>query len=198
MYIVPVGIDTENIKTGSSYVQNTIYYIGALDWTPNQEGLLWFLENVWPHILKTCKNTILHIAGRNAPQWLIPKIAKHNVMFHGEVPNAYTFMQNAGIMIVPLLSGSGMRVKIIEGMAMGKAIVSTTIGAEGIDVENGKEILIADKPDDFAQKIISLLESAELSVFISKNARKCAIEKYDNKNISKKLSAFFTQSLNNN
>ncbi|MFC2104551.1 glycosyltransferase family 4 protein, partial [Bacteroidota bacterium] len=100
-----------------------INYIGALDWIPNQKGLLWFINNCFPVILQSHPNIILNIAGRNAPRGFKNKLDQPNINFCGEVKNAYEFIQNPGPVIVPLFSGSGMRVKIIESMALKKAIV---------------------------------------------------------------------------
>ncbi|NLA24321.1 MAG: glycosyltransferase family 4 protein, partial [Bacteroidales bacterium] len=127
--VMPAGIDYQKYETKTTSTTNkNIFHIGALDWTPNQEGLIWFIENCIP-ILKTSNPDIkLHIAGRNAPEWFVKKINIPEIVYHGEIDNALKFMGKYGIMIVPLLSGSGMRIKIIEGMALGKVIVSTPLG----------------------------------------------------------------------
>lgn len=109
-------------------------------------------------------------------EWMNKKI--ENVVMVGEVDDVKNFMLSNQLMIVPLLSGSGMRIKIIEGLALGKVIISTTIGAEGIDITHKKDILIADSPQDFAQSIIEVLENKDLFNSISENAIKTA-QKYD-------------------
>ena len=119
---------------------------------PNQEGLQWFIENVWPKAIKRFPKLSLHVAGRNCPQWMLDMNVK-NVKFHGEVPCAATFINQHPIMVVPLLSGSGMRAKILEGMVLGKVVLTTKIGVEGIDATDKKEVLIADKVDEFHDAI---------------------------------------------
>ena len=108
---------------------------------------IWFVENCWPGLHQQFPNLKFYVAGRNAPAWLINKFHYPNIEFVGEVEDAYRFMNSKSIMIVPLFSGSGMRIKIIEGMALGKTIVSTEIGAEGIEVSDNENILIATDAD---------------------------------------------------
>ena len=195
-FVVPVGVDAENLASFTLNNNNSIFYIGALDWIPNQEGLQWFINNIWGHISSTYPNLILHIAGRNAPEWLKNTIQQKNIKFHGEVENAYAFMENHDIMIVPLFSGSGMRVKIIEGMAMGKAIITTPLGAEGIDITDNENILIAHNADVFKNKLTSLLNNKALLTKISEQAKSFIQNNYDNSVIAKKLSEFYIKQLN--
>jgi glycosyltransferase involved in cell wall biosynthesis len=194
-FVVPVGIDTTTISQEDTNDYNSVFYIGALDWIPNQEGLQWFVNKVWPLVVAANNNIILHIAGRNAPQWLIENLRFKNIQFHGEVDNAYHFMENKGIMIVPLFSGSGMRVKIIEGMALGKAIITTPIGAEGIDVTDGENIYIAENADLFVKKLINLLNNATFAKSISEQAKIFIQNNYDNSVIAKKLLEFYSNQL---
>ena len=133
-----------------------------------------------------------YIAGRNAPD-SIKNINEPNVVFLGEVDDAYEFMQGKAIMIVPLLSGSGMRIKIIEGMALGKSIVSTAIGAEGIAVHDGEDIILANDAEKFREGIESLLDNFDKFETIGRNARKFVEENYDNLSISKALVAFYKE-----
>ena len=191
--VIPVGIDITN-----EFVQHygnfeSIFYIGALDWIPNQEGLLWFIEKVWPIILTKVPNVQFHIAGRNAPKWLEKVFAKPRIRFHGEIENASDFIAKNGIMIVPLFSGSGMRVKIIEGMALGKAIITTSIGAEGIEAINGHDIVIANTAWEFVDELIKLFRNQDLISSISSNATEFVRKNYDNKLISQNLLNFYKQ-----
>ena len=195
--VIPAGLDMENFKNYSGdIVFPNPFFIGTLDWFPNQEGLVWFVENVWDKIIGQHKEIEFHVAGRNAPQWLRKMLkAKPGIIFHGEVDDAAEFMGKNAIMIAPLFSGSGMRVKVIEGMAMGKAILTTTIGAEGIPVENGKNIFIEDEPHDFAAKLNHLIENKKLFDDIGKNAVKFVAENFDNGKISSKLAGFYQSHL---
>jgi glycosyltransferase involved in cell wall biosynthesis len=192
-HVSPTGI---NIKDFNQYDAKpefpSIFHIGALDWSPNQEGIEWFLKNCWQPIQKKYPDLKFYIAGRNAPD-SIKNIKEPNVVFLGEVDDAYAFMESKAVMIVPLLSGSGMRIKIIEGMALGKSIVSTSIGAEGIAVGHRYDIFIADSPEKFIAGIESLLDNFDKFEAMGRNARKFVEENYDNLSISKALTAFYKE-----
>ena len=133
---------------------NKLSFIGSLDYIPNQEGLVWFIENVWKKFLHPSRPYAFYVAGRNAPARLKKYLSKQPVNFLGEVDDAGQFMRSGGVMVVPVLSGGGIRVRIIEAMAMGIPVVSTSLGAEGIDVTDGSDIMIADDPEIFAEAIV--------------------------------------------
>lgn len=161
---------------------NTIFFLGSLDWIPNQQGIIWFLENVWEKVLEKNKNIHLIIAGKNIPEWLMNKKSV-NVKYYSNVPNVKELYNNYAIMIVPLLAGSGIRVKIIEGMAYGKCIISTTTGAMGIPYTNQKDIVITDTPDEFANAITELIQNPEKTKQIQINARQLAELHYDREKV---------------
>jgi len=195
-FVSPCGFDFENISKPEKIDNNdiefpSIFHIGALDWTPNQEGILWFIDNCWNDISFKMPNLKFYIAGRNAPKWFIDKINIKNIIFCGEVENSAQFIKSKALMIVPLLSGSGMRVKIIEGMALGKTIISTSIGVEGIDVEDNKNILISDNPEKFINSIFYILNNRQHFFEIGKNANVYIYENFDNFALSKKLIDFY-------
>lgn len=169
----------------------SLFHLGALDWFPNQEGLLWFIDNCWSVIKKNHPDLKFNIAGRNCSPDFLKKIERDGIVFHGEVENAQKFMNDYSVMIVPLLSGSGMRIKIIEGMAMGKAIVTTTIGTEGILTEDSKNILIADTPEEMIDKIETLIVTPELIDKLGINARSFIEDNYSDKVLAKKLTDFY-------
>lgn len=190
-HVSPTGINMADFRAYQNKPDfPSIFHIGALDWSPNQEGLDWFLKKIWKGLHSRYPELKFYIAGRNAPE-SIRNIREPNVVFLGEVDDAYTFMESKAVMIVPLLSGSGMRIKIIEGMALGKSIVSTSIGAEGISVENGKDIIIADDPQKFREGIEHLLDNFDTFEAIGRNAVNFVEKNYDNLSISKALVAFY-------
>ncbi|MBC8173111.1 MAG: glycosyltransferase [Chitinophagales bacterium] len=155
---IPSGVDADNRFTETTIDFNTIYYLGALDWLPNKEGLQWFLRNVFPQVLQKNPAVRFHIAGRNPGKWT--KTLKHeNIVFHGEIENAAHFIADKFICIVPLLSGSGMKLKILEALSLGKHVVTTPLGAEGLPDEVQAYISIAEKEADFAEKILSALKN---------------------------------------
>lgn len=194
-HVVPMGINAEELKPDNSQMDYpSVFHIGALDWIPNQEGILWFFQQVWPKVIDKLPDIKFFLAGRNAPE-SIKSLHYKNVIFLGEVDDAHDFIRSKAIMIVPLLSGSGMRIKIIEGMALGRAIVTTSIGTEGIATTHGENILIADNPDDFAEMVIKLAENRKICLEIGENACKFVTVHYDNTAISRSLTAFYQKLL---
>jgi polysaccharide biosynthesis protein PslH len=196
-HVVPAGFELNSAIPHPEQIKfPSVFFIGTLDWFPNQEGLLWFLEKVWPLVLRNDKNMLISIAGRNAPRWFVNQLNKFpNVNFLGEIEDAHQFIAENAIMIAPLFSGSGMRVKIIEGMALGKTIITTTIGAEGIDVSNGENILIENDPEKFAGWIVELVNNRFLFDAIGRNAINFVGSKYDNDKISQSLASFYLNQL---
>jgi polysaccharide biosynthesis protein PslH len=200
---IPIHVSQSgiNIQDCSKLTDNhefpSLFFIGALDWIPNQQGLEWFFENVWDKILRRLNNVKLYIAGRNAPQWFVKYIEEKKAIYYGEVENAHEFILNKSIMIVPLLSGGGMRIKIIEGMALGKTIVTTSIGTEGINSTHDENILIADSPGEFAIQIEKVYLDKSLCNAIGQNANRFVIDNYNNTTICSFLINFYNSELNN-
>jgi polysaccharide biosynthesis protein PslH len=188
---IPFGINLNKFQlSDGEYEFPSLFHIGSMNWMPNEEGIDWFLNKVWDLIYKKMPDLKIYLAGREMPDWLI-NYKKTNVEVVGEVENAQDFINSKAIMIVPLFSGSGIRIKIIEGMALGKAIISTRLGAEGIHYEDNKNILIANTPEEFVIQIEKCIKSKELCETIGFYARKIIEEEYDNKMIMKRLVEFF-------
>jgi polysaccharide biosynthesis protein PslH len=192
---ISTGVDLCFQRDVPANFEMDIFSIGALDWVPNQEGLIWFLDKCFPSIIAKFPDIRFKIAGRNAPDWLVEKLKHPQIDFLGEIDDASIFIRQNGIMVVPLLSGSGMRIKIIEGMEYSKPIVTTSVGCEGINAENGKHIFIADNPEEFSKCIVTLLEDKELMIKIGKNASVFVFQNYDNQVLNEKLVAFYNQYL---
>ncbi len=202
LHVSPTGIDHTTTETSnhSNLQQNefpSVFYIGALDWTPNQEGLIWFVDCVWKRITKKYPMLNFYIAGRNAPQWLAERIQCNNVVFEGEVENAKAFMLSKGIMVVPLFAGSGMRIKIIEGMALGKTIITTSIGTEGIDSTNHENIMIANSADEYISAVEKLINDKPLYFTIGRNAIQYIKRHFDNSKITASLVNFYKTAIEN-
>ncbi len=187
---IPFGIEVKEFKVSPVKTSFDLFHIGSMDWKPNLEAIAWFGESVWPKIQEVYPDLKFHLAGRNMPNWLL-KTNWKNIENHGEVVNAKEFILDHSIMVVPLLSAGGMRIKIVEGMALGKVVISTSIGAEGIDYENRKNILIADKKSDFISQLVWLFEDKSRIEEIGSNARKLVEEKYNNDRINEQLVLFY-------
>ena len=184
----PIGIEMENYPFVGTRIGNhlSLCFIGSLDWMPNLEGLNWFLSKVWPGIHSKFPEITLHIAGRNTPAHL-QNLQMQNVVVHGEVPNATDFINMHTIMVVPLFSGSGMRVKILEGMALGKVVLTTTVGKEGIDAFHKETILIADTAEEFIASIEYAVRNEKRLDQIGNAAADFVRIHFDNKQIAHKL-----------
>ena len=187
--VAPIGLDCRDYTPdyGSFRRPLSLGFIGSLDWMPNDEGLRWFLDEVWTPVLAPAFPELqFHIAGRNTPQWL-RNLQLPRVQVHGEVPDAAAFTNQHSVMVVPLLSGSGMRAKILEGMALGKVVLSTTIGLEGVDARHRKEVLVADTPDEFVQALRWCESEGPALAQIGKNARAFCSAHFDTLEVSKAL-----------
>ena len=187
VHTFPVALDLENYNNHYRLSPNkSVGYIGSMDWRPNIEGLEWFLDTVWPSIRQLDSGITFHLAGKNIPK-PFKIMGDESFIMEGEVENASEFISRQHVLIVPLLSGSGMRVKIIEAMALGKCIIATSIAAEGINYHHDKNILIADKADDFYKQILRCFTDKTLITKIGEGARKLAEKNHDNAKLSKSL-----------
>jgi glycosyltransferase involved in cell wall biosynthesis len=184
--VLPFGLDTRELPPASQGPVNHVFHLGAMDWRPNIQGLKWFTSEIWPLVLKDIPSARLCLAGRNFQKnasWLkVP-----NVEVKGEVADAWDMMTSDGIMIIPLLSGSGMRIKAIEAMAGGRPIVSTSIGMEGIQGINREHYHIADTPEAFASCIVELLSNATEAEAMGKRSRQFVMDQFENQSLVKKM-----------
>lgn len=192
VHISQTGIDSSVLIPNSKNLKHpSLFHIGSLEWTPNQEGLIWFFDNCWDSVREKYPDLEFFIAGRNAPLWFQKKLNLPNVIFMGEVADAYEFMNSKSIMVVPLFSGSGMRIKIIEGMALGKPIVTTSVGTEGISTTSGVNIVVTENAAGFVKAISDLIENREYFDIISKNAIEYIHENFDNLSSAGSLIEFY-------
>lgn len=191
IHISPHGIELSQFENqGQAVSNNDVFHLGSMDWIPNQEAMRWFLDEVWPLVLQEVPQAQFHLAGKKIPQWFYER-SDTQVHIAGEVPNAVEFMQNKNIMVVPLLSGSGIRVKILEGMALGKAIVATPRGAAGIHCTHNKNILIGDTPAELAAHIVILLNDNAKRSVLGQNARQLIEQEYDNNKVCAEVVEFY-------
>jgi glycosyltransferase involved in cell wall biosynthesis len=170
----------------------TLAHIGAMDWAPTAEGVRWLCDKVWPHIYEANPEARLLLAGRHLREgdahWSGP-----GIVVLGEVENAHLFMQQAAVVAVPARSGSGVRIKLAEALALGAAVVSTTTGAEGIPVKEHENILLADDARAFANAVLRLFEHPETAERIGENARKLAANELNRHRATEKLCDFYTR-----
>lgn len=186
--VAPIGLDLPEYHPDYSSFQRelSLSFIGSLDWMPNQEGLRWFLNKVWLKMQSQFPQLKLHVAGRNSPDWLL-RTKMPNLIVHGEVDDAKKFISEHSIMVVPLLSGSGMRAKILEAMALGKVVLTTSIGLEGIEAQPGKQVLVADHKKDFIAKVSHCYQLGYQLEAIGRNGREFVEKQYDARNVARQL-----------
>ena len=187
--VAPIGLDCRDYTPDYSSFDRplSLSFIGSLDWMPNQEGLKWFLEDVWQaHLAPNFPELTFHIAGRTAPPWL-RNLDMERVRFHGEVERSADFLNQHSVMVVPLLSGGGMRAKILEGMAVGKVVLSTSVGMEGIHARHQKQCLIADKPEAFLEAIRWCYARRQQLPEYGRQAQAFCMEHFDNLEVGRRL-----------
>lgn len=196
IHVAPIGVDLKNYPCLSMPEGNMLFHLGAMDWLPNQEGIKWFLQEVWPKLSVDRPEVRFKFAGKRMPPAFF-NFKSDRVSVSDKVESIESYFADGKLMVVPLFSGSGMRVKIIEGMAFGKAIITTSIGLEGIPAIDGQEVIIANSPDEFIAKIKHALSHPELLILIGNNARKMVETKFYNRKIGAELLSFY-QNLSKN
>ena len=191
MLVLPFAMKLPEKNPGDPAKPFTVFHIGAMDWSPNTEGVQWLVKKVWPMVIEKIPAAELHLAGRNLVADDLNYSGK-NIFVHGEVENAYAFMNEYAVMTAPLLTGGGMRVKLVEGMALGKAIVTTTIGAEGTAAEDEKQLMIKDSPGEFAAAVCQLLNNPIFARGLGDRAKEFAKTNFEAEEASKKLTDFYS------
>jgi sugar transferase (PEP-CTERM/EpsH1 system associated) len=178
--VVPTGVDV-------SYFQpipvedrpNSLVFTGSMDWLPNEDAILYFAEAILPLIKRQCPDISLEVVGRNPSRKLQALAeAEKSIRLTGWVDDIRPFLSRGAVCIVPLRIGGGTRLKIFEAMAMGKAVVSTSVGAEGLPVQSGENILLADTPEAFSDAVVSLLNNSVQRKRLGASARNLVQEKY--------------------
>jgi glycosyltransferase involved in cell wall biosynthesis len=157
--VVPTGVDIEQFHPDSkvSSGKPLVVFVGAMDWEPNVDAVEHFCREIWPDVLARVPSARFRIVGRN-PDGRVQRLACNSVEVTGRVPSVIDHLREAAVVVVPLRIGGGTRLKIYEAMAVGKAVVSTTVGAEGLDVHPGQDILLCDTPHSFAESVSTLLQ----------------------------------------
>jgi len=175
----PAGLNLADYRVMPLQVNNSLSFIGSLDWIPNLNGLQWFVENVWSKVYASHQALNFHVAGRNLNSSFL-NTERPGIVLEGEVDCAKNFISKHNLMIVPLFSGSGIRIKILEGMALGRLVISTSIGAEGIGGISGEHYLIANTEQEFQEAITNCMNNPQMVREIGLNAREFVQENYSN------------------
>jgi glycosyltransferase involved in cell wall biosynthesis len=180
-FVVPNGTSLKQINNlNAKPIKNRLLFCGALDTTPNKNGLLWFYNRIWPVLKQSLNPVSLTVVGRNGNDTAYEPLKQDSqINFIGEVDDVSEYYANSDIALVPLLEGSGTRLKILEAMSFGIPVVSTSIGAEGIDYSDGKNILIANGVEAFTKTIMDAITQEDIIELISKNGLLLVQQKYD-------------------
>ena len=194
--IIPNGVDVSHYQPDfASEAPAHLIYIGSMDWYPNEDAVGFFSDEVLPQVQENVPEVRFSIVGGN-PSARVQKLAeREGIVVTGRVPEIKPYFAEATVFVVPLRIGSGTRLKILEALAMGKAIVSTAVGAEGLDLKDGEEIFIADEPAAFADAVTRLLTDVPLRRRIGENGRARVKQDYDWRSIGEKLHRRYTKIL---
>ncbi len=177
--VLPNGVDTKELQPlPINTSEKSILFVGNMSYLPNEDGVLYFYHEILPIIAKHISNLHFYIVGLN-PSDKIKNLESTSVHVTGSVPNLLPYYQRCTACIIPLRAGGGTRLKILEAMAYGRPVVSTSLGCEGLEVEDGKHLLIADSPQEFAEKTILLLTNNDLQQMLINNARELVEQVYD-------------------
>lgn len=189
--VAETGVQAITEAVSTQKRRSRVGFIGALDWQPNIRGLIWFIREVWPVIVKQSPDASLIIAGRNASKATVRSLKGPNIIFEGEINDASGFTSSMTVMIAPLFAGSGMRIKIIEAMKAGVPVVASPVAASGVPVTDNHNILLADDSNEFASAVLKMLGDSSESNRITTNAHSLLKDKYDNNKITSHLYGFY-------
>jgi glycosyltransferase involved in cell wall biosynthesis len=189
---VPIGVDVDHFQpvhrvTGA----NNMLSVGTMYWPPNVDSMLYFCRDIMPLVSEQIADCSLTIAGQRPVDSIRALAADRRIEVTGYVDDERELAANCGVFIVPLRSGSGVRVKILNALAMGLPVVSTSIGAEGLAVRSGEHLMIADSPAEFAKAVVEVLRDRELADHLGSNGRKLVCEKYSWERVGERLLSLY-------
>ena len=193
--VIPIAIDTDHeLPVVREKDASHIIHVGTMFWQPNIDGVLWFIKEVFPLIKAECPDIVFDIIGARPPKEIVSySTSAVGINVCGYVENVEPYLQRAALMIVPVLAGGGMRVKILNALSQEMPLVSTSIGCEGIEAENSRDLLIADTPQEFSQAVLKLLQDRDLADSIGKNGRELIRKKYDYRQTCKPIEDVYRQ-----
>jgi glycosyltransferase involved in cell wall biosynthesis len=185
---IPTGVDIRYFQPIAGEERDSMVFTGSMDWMPNADGISYFVAQILPAIRKRRPKATLWVVGRNADRKILA-LAKDDsgIRVTGRVDDIRPYIARGAVYVVPLRVGSGTRLKIFEAMAMGRAVVSTTIGAEGLPVTSGLDIVLADEPQIFANEVCRLMDSDEDRSRLGNAARKLVEEKYSWESVAQQV-----------
>jgi glycosyltransferase involved in cell wall biosynthesis len=184
--VIPTGVDVEYFQPETEPGQpGTLVFTGSMDWLPNEDAILYFAESILPHLQREIPDVVLRVVGRRpTPSLRALASEKKCIRVTGEVPDIRPHVHTSLVYVVPLRIGGGTRIKIFEAMAMGKAVVSTPVGAEGLPVRHNENIVLAETPEEFARQVTRLLSDSAERERIGRAARSLVEQNYSWRRVS--------------
>ncbi len=191
--VVANGVDVQDFAPSSEAPErDTIVFVGSINYRPNTDAVDHFTRHVFPSIRRLRPSARFVVVGQGAPDWLV-RAAPPGVEFTGFVDDVRPYLRKAAVVVAPLRSGSGTRLKILEALAMEKAVVTTRIGCEGLAVVDGEHLSIADEPDTFAQRVVGLMSSPDLAAELGARGRELVVRDYSWSVAARRLEQFHAQ-----
>jgi len=169
--VVPNSVDLDFYEPLPEPPKPVVAFISSLDYRPNKDAVCWFMESIWPRVRAQMPEAQMMVVGRRPPRWMADRCRQADIALHSDVPDTRPYLADAAVIVVPIRIGGGTRLKILEAMAAGRCVVSTTIGAEGLCARDGEHLAIADEPVDFARKVVSLLRAPNTRQVLARQAR---------------------------
>jgi polysaccharide biosynthesis protein PslH len=188
---IPTGVDTTYFQpTDRGEVANRLVFTGSMDWFPNEDAIVYFADAILPRVRAKIPDVTLSVVGRNPSPALRAAAERAGIHVTGTVDDVRPYVDEAALYVVPLRAGGGTRLKIFEALAMGKAVVSTTVGAEGLDVTPGRDVAIADGPDEFARTVVALLRDPERRRGLGRAGRALVQRRYSWEQVSSEFERY--------
>jgi glycosyltransferase involved in cell wall biosynthesis len=190
---IPNGVDLEYFNPHAcEFEKNSLIFVGSMNWYPNVEAMNFFVDSIWPKLKNHVHDCKLHIVGANPPE-SIQKMAEmdNDIKVHGYVDDIRPYLEKAAIYVCPIRDGGGTKLKILDALAMKKAIVAHPVACEGINVSPGKDVMFAETPDEFVNQILILLKDEQLIRIIGENAREVVQMGFSFQNIGRNIAKVF-------
>ena len=189
--VIPMGVDLDYYQSGSSEYGVNLLFTGTIRYFPNKDAVLYFYNEIFPLVKREIPDVKFFVVGNQPPKCVIKLTSNSDVIVTGRVEDVRPYFDKSAVFVCPLRSGSGMQAKILEAMAMGVPVVTTSLGFTAFDAVAGRDILVADDPKSFANEVIRLVKDRDLRQYISQNARKLVEEKYEWSSIVERLDAVY-------
>jgi len=191
--IVPMGVDLEYFQPSNVQYRPQLLFTGTMNYFPNYDAVWYFYHKIFPYIKQTRPDVTFYVVGNYPPPKLKRLESNRDIVVTGHVPETRPYFAQSAVFVSPLRGGSGIQVKNLEAMAMGVPVVTTSVGAAGIEAKVGHDLIVADEPKEFADKVIQLLDDQELRREIGQNGRRLVEEKYNWPDVVRRLDKIYEQ-----